>query len=314
MENYEDKYKRALKKAKQGLKSCGSDSYAAKLIYSFFPELQESGDERVRKSLIELVKQSTHVLNPMKQKAMIGWLEKQGAPAKLTEEEQNRFAKGALTGCAMSFTDYLDTHRYEGKMCVSNGECEDIENAFHNAMWDKLHRYYCKYIEDQDKQSDEVAPKFKTGDWIVSDCDNVAYIESISGTKYILQCIDGCHERMSVEYVDKCWRLWTIKNAKDGDVLHSTGWNNDCIFIFKGIDRWIFDETNRDKVVATGYCCLFVSSDKMELGPQGPDCIEVNTIQPATKIQRDLLFEKMEKAGYKWDDEKKELNKYGDNE
>ena len=63
--------------------------------------------------------------------------------------------------------------------------------------------------------------------------------------------------------------------------------------------RWIFDETNRDKVVVTGYCCLFVSSDKMELGPQGPDCLEVNTIKPATKIQRDLLFEKMEKAGYK---------------
>lgn len=177
---------------------------------------------------------------------------------------------------------------------------------------------YAKWIAWLEKQkvpaSDIPKPKFKVGDWVMTDYDNAVYIESISEANYLLQCTDGHHERMTVEYVDRCWRPWTVQDAKDGDVLHSTGWNNDCIFIFKGTDRWIFDETNRDKVVATGYCCLFVSSDKMELGLQGPDCIEVNTIKPATKIQRDLLFEKMEKAGYKWDDEKKELNKYGDNE
>ena len=66
-----------------------------------------------------------------------------------SEEEQNKFAKGVLTSCALSFINYLDAHKYEGKMCVSNGECEDIEYAFHNAMWDRLHRYYCKYIEKQ---------------------------------------------------------------------------------------------------------------------------------------------------------------------
>lgn len=66
------------------------------------------------------------------------------------KEEQNEFAKGVLSNCAMSFIDYLDTHKYEGKMCVSNIECEDIENAFHNTMWDRLHRYYCKYINKSD--------------------------------------------------------------------------------------------------------------------------------------------------------------------
>ena len=160
---------------------------------------------------------------------------------------------------------------------------------------------YDSWISWLEKQkvpaSDIPKPKFKVGDWVMTDYDNAVYIESISEANYLLQCTDGHHERMTVEYVDRCWRPWTVQDAKDGDVLHSTGWNNDCIFIFKGTDRWIFDETNRDKVVATGYCCLFVSSDKMELGLQGPDCIEVNTIQPATKIQRDLLFEKMEKAG-----------------
>ena len=80
------------------------------------------------------------------------WLEKQGGIDKLSEEEQNSIAYGVITSCAMAFIDYLDAHKYEGKMCVSNGECEDIENAFHNGMFDRLHRYYCKYIEKQGEQ------------------------------------------------------------------------------------------------------------------------------------------------------------------
>jgi len=85
----------------------------------------------------------------------IAWLEKQGTTSKLYEEEQNRFTKGVLSNCAMSFIDYLDAHKYEGKMCVSNGECVDIENAFLNDMWDRLHRYYCKYIEKQGEPQDK---------------------------------------------------------------------------------------------------------------------------------------------------------------
>lgn len=78
-----------------------------------------------------------------------------------SEEEQNKFANGVLTSCALSFINYLDAHKYEGKMCVSNGECEDIENAFHNAMWDRLHRYYCKYIEKQGEPNPYSGVSFK---------------------------------------------------------------------------------------------------------------------------------------------------------
>ena len=50
-----------------------------------------------------------------------------------------------------------------------------------------------------------------------------------------------------------------------------------------------------------------MSADKIEFDIQGPDCVEVNTIKPATKEQRDLLFQKMKEAGYEWDADKKEL-------
>lgn len=125
-------------------------------IEELIPELAESEDEKIRKELISYIKQinynNLHTWNGINLNVFIAWLEKQGTPAKLSEEEQNEFAKCVLTSCALSFIDYLDAHKYEGKMCVSNGECEDIENAFHNAMWDRLHRYYCKYIGNQGEQ------------------------------------------------------------------------------------------------------------------------------------------------------------------
>ena len=42
---------------------------------------------------------------------------------------------------AISFMHYLDAIRPEGKMCLSNGECADIDKAFDEMDWDKLARY-----------------------------------------------------------------------------------------------------------------------------------------------------------------------------
>ena len=161
--DYEKKYKNALKKFKEyftptsdGIIACG---ISRKLIKDLFPELKESEDEKIRKWLIGYFRQYKEdgmekYANGLKVESIITWIEKQGTPAKLSEEKQNKFAKSVLTSCALSFINYLDAHKHESKMCVSNGECEDIENAFHNAMWDRLHRYYCKYIEKQGEKEE----------------------------------------------------------------------------------------------------------------------------------------------------------------
>ena len=178
MEDYKEKYEMALEGIQEILSS-GQDSIKMPQLQlrlqGIFPELRGDEDEKIRKALVRFHK-STIDIDGIKGADILAWLEKQGesytkndvddaylkgisdaknelekqgTPAKLSEEEQNSFAKGVLSRCALSFIDYLDAHSYEGKMCVSNGECEDIDYAFHNAMWDRLHRYYCKYIEKQ---------------------------------------------------------------------------------------------------------------------------------------------------------------------
>jgi hypothetical protein len=159
-------------------------------------------------------------------------------------------------------------------------------------------------IYGEQKTADKVEPKFKVGDWVVDKNGTVHQILSYKNGIY--KHTNG----YSAQIFEDEWRMWDItKDAKDGDVLHSIGWHNDCIFIFNGLDNWKFDEPNGDRAVATGYCCLSVSADKMEFGIQGPDCIEANTVKPSTKIQRNLLFQKMKEAGYEWDAEKKKLRK-----
>lgn len=48
---------------------------------------------------------------------------------------------------AIAFMNFLDRERPDGKMCLSNMECADIEDAFKVGDWDKLFRYAEKYIK-----------------------------------------------------------------------------------------------------------------------------------------------------------------------
>lgn len=138
-----------------------------------------------------------------------------------------------------------------------------------------------------DSKKNQVEPKFKVGDWIAR--GNVkSQIIGIEDDKY---CFDGYKIRCST--IDKNYHLWTIQDAKDGDVLAA----QECYAIFKEIDG----------LNIKCYCTYHY----MGFNPS----FHINTLQnktafqPATKEQRDLLFQKLNDAGYGWDAEKKELKK-----
>ena len=50
---------------------------------------------------------------------------------------------------AIALMEFFDKNRPEGKMCLSNMECADIEAAFSQGDWDKLFRYCEKYLKKQ---------------------------------------------------------------------------------------------------------------------------------------------------------------------
>ena len=138
-------------------------------------------------------------------------------------------------------------------------------------------------------------PKFKVGDWITN-CDYTWKIVEVKPLDYILQSQDGNIVDDTISYVDTNFHLWTVQDAKDGDVLCTPNGN---LFIFKKITE------NR----VYSYCGLFFRKfDETKGCVNGELATELpSDYVPATKEQCDFLFQKMKEAGYEWDAENKKL-------
>lgn len=152
------------------------------------------------------------------------------------------------------------------------------------------------WLEKQGKQNvDKVEPKFKVGDWIVFNGLTLLVNEVVQG--YYRTISKGGIPNSYDWGIDYAARLWTIKDATDGDVLCLGG----VIAIFK-------------KYIGQENCicyCSFCDNGGFEIPIEnGEDNVYGCTdTTPANKEQRDLLFAKMHEAGYEWDKDKKELIK-----
>ena len=157
--------------------------------------------------------------------------------------------------------------------------------------------------QGEQKPTDKIETKFKVGDWIISHYNHVAYIKSIDEKNYSLSCNDGNSERLSIDYVNRNWRLWTIQDAKDGDVLYAKGTKDSYFrdYIFN------FSSFTEDNVISTNFGYdVFHGAFDTELSRFGRE-EDFVSITPASKEQRDLLFTKMKEAGYEWANKPKEL-------
>ena len=150
------------------------------------------------------------------------------------------------------------------------------------------------------KPADKVEPKFKVGDWIVTPANKVFQITSIEGTSYKF---DNESHYWEICYCDEQCRLWTIQDAKDGNVL--VNWNN-TVFIFKAIE----DETVKFHIAYNEKWDAIKTSTRLShLGLPEPQF----DFHPATKEQRNTLEKAMADAGYTFDFEKKKLKKIEQN-
>lgn len=158
-------------------------------------------------------------------------------------------------------------------------------------------------INVKQKPSDKVEPNFNVGDWVVDNHGKVNQVTSVTDDSYAFTLYDGT-------YVSGCrkdyYHLWSIADAKDGDVLCDCheAYDNPLIFILKKFEHVDFGLVRPSDY--SSYC--YLTAGDIQRFKEGTYNHEHN-IKPATKEQRDLLFQKMKEAGYEWDAEKKKLKK-----
>lgn len=296
--NNEEKYEMALE-ALQEVFSGGDEfinmSRLKLRLQPFFPELKENDDEKIRKAIVEFFEQqddnTTYSFVP--KQSILAWLKKQG---------ESKIAWHSVSE---------EPEELEELLC--EWESDDAtwhDVAFYHAntktFW-KLKRKiegvtkwaYVNNTEPQGEQkgTNAIEPKFKVGDWIINGRLYTALVLDIENDKYFAEFVDGSKGFQYIYYVDNHFHLWTIADAKEGDVLV----NGSNIFIFYSI-------------VGTrlmGYCHVNTDDGRFynDIGKNECFCLIDDVVEPATKEQRDLLFQKMKEAGYEWSDEEKELKK-----
>ena len=292
MEDYNKKYEDAIERCKKEFNFNNlaySHEEIRERLERVFPELKESEDERIRNELMSLFQDGIDCVNHHYTgsdcRRWLSWLEKQG-------KKDSQVILPTFT-----FDDILAL-----QCCMKKVQKdEELYNQL-QILHDRLHDAY--WLEKQgDQKTDKIEPKFHAGDFI-TDGERIFQIKETiwernnrnDGTTYceslIVNLRDGNTYANNTDL--KEYHLWTIQDAKDGDVLVYKG----EIFLLKTYTLW-------HKIVY--HCCLHNHSIYESLKKE-----DFENIHPADQEQRDLLFTKIKESGYEWDAEKKELKKIED--
>ena len=280
--DYEKKYKEALERATKAKNNASLSNGTLRVLGIIFPELKESEDERIRKALIqgfnECLDSSSHYpKNAQKYwhgiaiEDILAWLDK---PQKtLSEMLEEYFANTPK--------EQLDKNWEELKHLNNIGPIIETGNK----------------------------PKFKVGDWIVNNNSRgVCQVTEVRDDEYCLWPLDAeIMGYLSIIDVDDDYHLWTIQDAKDGDVLCYKDDEVEWILIYKNIIPTKSYNVPHDILK---YYALFTGTDFYDSGIAG--MIGENyasCFTPATKEQHDILEKAMTASGYEWDEDKKELRK-----
>ena len=318
--------------------------FSQSLKEEMFPNLKESVDKKIRNEIIAFLKEGKpyHCPNSVKRQEWAVWLEKHtNTPNNIYDKELSE-----ILGCVIrryindpniSYAErekvskeiipYVESLEKQGEHSnflnkiqigdkvtrnkdgvlvnlsqlnrlakPTNEEQKDIlEDAILDGNEDGLIAEtirYKKERQDEQKSADRVEPKFHEGEWVIIPNNQIKQIKSISFGNYyftdssIYNIID----------VDNKGHIWTIQDAKDGDVLVSTWKGCSYIYIFKEVENNII----------MSHIFYYPKLDTIDMGIINMD--NTPTI-PATKEQRDTLFQKMKEARYTWDVDKKELKK-----
>lgn len=277
------RYDETIKRAKGVIEQNPLMEYLKKGIEYIFPELKESEDEKIRKSIIENLKGNMcrtdgdyDLLNKQ-----ITWLEKQG------EQKQDP--------CDNCKDVRLNCHNFP---CVKKKAFKQGKSVLEVINEEKVDNQNCV------KTVDKVEPKFHEGEWITNG-DYTGKIVEVKPLYYILQSQDGNIVDDTISHVDKQFHSFTIKDAKAGDVLviQETDFAYESIFIFNKIENNHIIQYLHYFITDKGEEVCKVKSVRGFIGFVGEN------VHPATKEQREQLKKAMTDAGYAFDFAKKKLKK-----
>lgn len=281
------------------------DQLYKSMLINLFPELAESEGERIRKALIDgftVMKESkncgkTFSNHNIPVADILAWLDKQGEVVvdKELSDLLNKVICHFINEPNIPYSErdevskkiipYVKQLERQGEQkpnpcdgCINRKGCINCENG--------------ELRETEQKTDDWVTPKFKDGDWIID-------IQGVSVNQIIGYEDDSYHIKTScsqfylpMKLTEKNYRLWTIQDARDGDVLYSP-----CLKLL-----WIYKDEK------TYYVGSNLNYNSGSIVINKPVCIPTD-VQPATKEQRKQLEKAMADAGYTFDFEKKELKK-----
>lgn len=172
--DYKIMYEQAIKRAKAMIQVAANQEEIYNSVITIFPKLADSEDERIRKSLIDMLKNDEKCY--LKE---IDWLEKQGEPKPV---------------CKMQVSDELYEHIRNTCACIddalSSKSFADINDYL--SMAERSAQSAFDMIEKQSgqKPADKVKPKFKVGDTIAKKHNSDIHdfgsftITDITGEKY----------------------------------------------------------------------------------------------------------------------------------
>ena len=262
-------YDKALEKAKYLHAAAANGGYEidVKTFECLFPKLKESEDEKVKKIITLCLEECVHsdIIRDYEKDDALAWLEKQESLKDIIDRYKDSwYNEGKIAGMTEGLTDN-----------------EKYQQGWHDAL----------EKQGEWKPDDNVEPTFKVGDWITNgDCKcQIAFIDNRYW--YSETCVLG-----DITSIDKTFHLWSINDARDGDVLATEpidSYQSPFVAIYKNHGLDFFNS----------YC--FISFDgKFHEAETGHS---IENIHPATKEQSNLLFEKIQDVDYIWIAENKTL-------
>lgn len=140
--------------------------------------------------------------------------------------------------------------------------------------------------------------EYGSGDWIINDLGTVCYrldefrsnyLQRDLETSYrVVYDIDGQQHRLYTAMINKFFHLWSLIDAKPGDVLV----HGDYVFVFKDFD------SNTNNIKAKCCCNLYIGYPVVCKETEIPYTNQV--CFPADASQRELLFDSLLIRGYEY--------------